>query len=289
MGRQLTKEESKHLAQLEEVIDKSLTTFIEVGTALLEIRESQLYLGTHETFERYCKDRFAIGKSHAHRFMQATEIVNNIGQELSGTSPTGTLPERETQVRPLAQLPENEQAKAWKEAVATAPNGQVTEEHVKKIVQTRAERLGLNVASVKPRQFQEFAPAYRAEQEQAPKKNLLCAECERDGAKEDCKRCERSRKNWNNWQRIKSKYECTNALVPFFKKAEKAAIAIKRVLAAADLLEGFDKSTAGKLKSLANAVVIPVKACGCNPDADCSTCKTKGWLSQEEMESRDGE
>lgn len=39
------------LASCEQRIERGLKTFIDVGQALAEIRDSRLYKGTHETFE----------------------------------------------------------------------------------------------------------------------------------------------------------------------------------------------------------------------------------------------
>jgi len=154
----LTKHQATELQRLESIIEEGIKTFVEVGSALLEIRKQELYL-PHETFEEYCKARWSIGKSHANRLMQASEIVGNLRQDLSGTSPIGEvcdkdgskLPETETQARPLAKLPREEQTPAWKEAVETAPNGKVTAAHVETIVQSRAERLGLNAKPTPPK------------------------------------------------------------------------------------------------------------------------------------------
>ncbi len=146
MPNVLTSAEGKELARLEAIIKKSLTTFIEVGTALMEIRESKLYR-PHDTFEDYCKNRWGIGRTYAHRLMQATEIVGDLSKML----PSGNIPETESQARPLSKLPKEEQAAAWKEATETAPNGHVTAKHVEKVVQTRSERLGLNGTPAAPK------------------------------------------------------------------------------------------------------------------------------------------
>lgn len=63
------------LEQLERVIERGLATFIEVGEALLEIRDSRLYRETHGTFEDYCRERWGFSRSRASRLISASEVV----------------------------------------------------------------------------------------------------------------------------------------------------------------------------------------------------------------------
>jgi hypothetical protein len=56
--RALSLTESSRRAELEEVIELGLATFITVGNALLEIRDSRLYRDTHATLEDYCRERW---------------------------------------------------------------------------------------------------------------------------------------------------------------------------------------------------------------------------------------
>lgn len=48
----LADEESRALAAHEATIERGLKTFVEVGGALLAIRNARLYRATHATFER---------------------------------------------------------------------------------------------------------------------------------------------------------------------------------------------------------------------------------------------
>lgn len=49
--------DARRLSELETTIERGLATFIEVGNALAEVRESQLYQGRYGTFENYCRER----------------------------------------------------------------------------------------------------------------------------------------------------------------------------------------------------------------------------------------
>jgi hypothetical protein len=48
----------KALAQCEGVIERGMKSFIEVGTALLKIRDERLYRENYGTFEEYCRKRW---------------------------------------------------------------------------------------------------------------------------------------------------------------------------------------------------------------------------------------
>lgn len=145
MANELTKAEAKELRTLEKVVEEGLETFMDVGIALAKIKDSQLYREVSDTFEKYCQERFCLGKAYANRLMRAAQVMNNLLPTLSGTSPIGDevdnagrkLPETESQARPLADLPPEEQGPAWKEAVETAPNGKITANHVQAVVKDR--------------------------------------------------------------------------------------------------------------------------------------------------------
>jgi hypothetical protein len=67
--------DAKRLAELEAVIDRGLTSFVEVGEALLEVRDSKLYRVGYETFEAYCKGRWGFSRPRAYQLMEAAEVV----------------------------------------------------------------------------------------------------------------------------------------------------------------------------------------------------------------------
>jgi hypothetical protein len=132
----LSTSEAGRLAELESVIERGLQTFIEVGSALLEIRNSRLYRQTYATFEEYCQERWDLRKSRIYQLMDAAEVVENLKSstivELSnGYTP---LPANEAQARPLAKLGIDMQRQAWRRAVETAPQGRITARHVETVV-----------------------------------------------------------------------------------------------------------------------------------------------------------
>ncbi|UQX87082.1 hypothetical protein M6D93_12295 [Jatrophihabitans telluris] len=95
----LSRADEATLHELEAVISTGLDTFIQVGLALAEVRDSKLYRATHHSFAAYVEDRFEIGRSRAYQLMDAAKMV----AEMSTIVDTH-LPTSEGQVRALAGL-----------------------------------------------------------------------------------------------------------------------------------------------------------------------------------------
>jgi phage N-6-adenine-methyltransferase len=125
---ELTVTECDRLTALEQTIERGLQTFVDVGTALLEIKDSKLYRGDYGTFEDYCRQRWNMSRSYAHRTIEAAQVAGNL-------LPIGNiLPATESQARPLSGLPVDLQREAWQRAIDTAPNGKITAAHVAHVV-----------------------------------------------------------------------------------------------------------------------------------------------------------
>lgn len=119
--------ETTRLAALETTIDAGMQTFVDVGSALLEIRDSRLYRQEFATFEDYCRERWGMSRSYAHRMIDAATVTENL-------LPIGNIPATESQARPLTSLAPDQQREAWQRAIDTAPNGKVTAAHVQSVV-----------------------------------------------------------------------------------------------------------------------------------------------------------
>jgi hypothetical protein len=102
------------LDELEDIIERGLATFVEVGGALLEIRASRLYRETHDTFEFYCRERWGFVASRARQLMAAAEVasVTDVTPEL----PTPSSEAVARELVPLRAEPETLR-EAWTEAV----------------------------------------------------------------------------------------------------------------------------------------------------------------------------
>ena len=103
------------LATEEKTIENGLQTFVEVGMALTRIRDQKLWMagGKHPSFEAYCKTRWGWNKSYAYQVAQSASVVKRIEDSAIAEK----TPLKESQARPLAKLPEDEQPEAWAEAV----------------------------------------------------------------------------------------------------------------------------------------------------------------------------
>lgn len=109
----LTTAEKHELVKLEHRIEQGLAIFIDVGNALLNIRDQRLYRGTHSAFDAYCRERWGFSKTQANRFIAASEVAKNL-------APIGVSPTSESQVRLLASLPAEKQVKVFERAAKTA-------------------------------------------------------------------------------------------------------------------------------------------------------------------------
>ncbi|AFK05582.1 hypothetical protein Emtol_0315 (plasmid) [Emticicia oligotrophica DSM 17448] len=115
----LSNEENERLTICEEVIDKGLKTFIEVGNALFEIRNNKLYRGSFTTFEAYCKERWQLKRQRAYELMGAAEVVNQLSEnnlsEISDKS--NLLPTKESHANALTQIPVTLRFQVWRAVV----------------------------------------------------------------------------------------------------------------------------------------------------------------------------
>jgi len=123
-------DETNELERCEIVIKQGLQTFIEVGQALMTIREKRLYRIGFKTFEDYCLGKWAIERRHVYRLMDASTAVLNVSHG------TQIIPQSERQARPLTQLQPEVQREAWKEVVQQAEqtNQPITAAKVQEVV-----------------------------------------------------------------------------------------------------------------------------------------------------------
>ncbi len=121
------------LFEHEKVIEQGLAGFVEVGLALLAIRDGKKYRHAgYATFEDYCQRRWSISRAYGHRLIGAAETVTEM-------SPIGDIPApaREAQVRPLRAVDPAERAEVWAEAVESADGGQPTAKQVEAVIAAR--------------------------------------------------------------------------------------------------------------------------------------------------------
>lgn len=89
--------EARRLADLEAVIHAGIASFVEVGDALLEIRDSKLYRVSFSTFEEYTRKRWGFTHQRASQLMTAAGVVAALPE-------SATTVANEAQARALAPV-----------------------------------------------------------------------------------------------------------------------------------------------------------------------------------------
>lgn len=128
------------LDECERVIERGLHTFVEVGAALLTIRDERLYRAEHSTFDDYCRDRWQISDRRARQLMDAAQI---------GT----TVPiANEAQARELTGLPAETQREVFA-AATEATQGKPTASAIREARQSIAPRPTVAITPTTREQF----------------------------------------------------------------------------------------------------------------------------------------
>lgn len=117
--------------RLDGIVSRGLSTFIEVGRALAEIRGRELWRAAGlESWAAYCDMVCGLTKTHANRLINSSETASRLAQ----VTPIGVTPKTESQVRPLTKLKQPEQQfRAWTLATERA-NGQPTASLISEVV-----------------------------------------------------------------------------------------------------------------------------------------------------------
>lgn len=128
------------LHNCESTIRRGLESFIEVGQAILTIRDQRLYRETHNTFEDYCREVLDMSARRAYQLVDSAGVAMNLSNANNCSQAVGTsnhLPVNEAQARVLAALKPDLQRKvlAAAEAVAATSGKKVTAALLKKTAQ----------------------------------------------------------------------------------------------------------------------------------------------------------
>ena len=119
-------EERNELERCEVVIKQGLKTFVEVGQALMIIRDKRLYRAEFGTFEDYCQDKWQLGRRYVNQIVAASEVVSNLGA-------IAPKPKTESQTRPLTKLEPELQSEVWQETV-NRHGDNITQKKVEEVV-----------------------------------------------------------------------------------------------------------------------------------------------------------
>lgn len=130
---ELNQDEKEELKACEIIIENHLQSFLEVGEALIKIKENKLYRAGFKTFEEYCQITWNFTSRYARNLIQSAEIIEELK---SGTIVPKILPETESQARELAKVEKNKRADAWGKVQQAIESG---EKLTASLVQEKAE------------------------------------------------------------------------------------------------------------------------------------------------------
>jgi len=129
----LTLQEITQLKQCEIRIELGINVFMEVGDALLSIRDNRLYRATHSTFEEYCQERWGIERRRAYQLISAAQVIRNVQDDMSVNRGSHSVIS-ERQVRPLTGLDPTTQRDIWAQVLKENPEGGITGPKVQEVV-----------------------------------------------------------------------------------------------------------------------------------------------------------
>lgn len=84
----LSGKEISTLRKCEAVIEKGLSTFREVGQALLQIKEQSLHRSDYTTFADYCEQRWNFTRQRAYQLIAAVKVGKECQQAVDKNSPS---------------------------------------------------------------------------------------------------------------------------------------------------------------------------------------------------------
>jgi len=158
---QLSSEERARLHTLERTIERGLANFLEVGKALLEIRDQRLYRA-HGSFEQYCHQRFGITQHRGLAIIRSTQVADHL---LAGpASPEGDAPLpadlAEQSLRPLHRVDPELAAQIWRLASRLGkPTGPVVGRIVRVVEEAIHQDNGVKQPEPNHPQKQTFLPS----------------------------------------------------------------------------------------------------------------------------------
>ena len=124
----MTEAQQKQLQELEGVIKKGWSTFLDVGKALVTINQERLYRDKFGSFDAYCREELGFSRPYAYNLIGSAKV----SEQLSSIEDIKVKPETESQCRELLRVPEEKRVDAWKESLKQAGNAPVTAKIVHK-------------------------------------------------------------------------------------------------------------------------------------------------------------
>lgn len=129
----VTPEAKLQLKQCEDNIRQNEGGSFSIGRSLGKISAEELYKAAGFTeFPAYTKDRWGMSDKYAYRLIKAAKCLDTLtSHEATGT---WVLPRNESQIRPIAQLKEEQWVVTWEKVMAKFGNRPFTAEDVKLVL-----------------------------------------------------------------------------------------------------------------------------------------------------------
>lgn len=127
----LSLDDQHRLAACEAIIDRGLTTFYDVGKALVTIRDERLYRAAYPTWQAYLDDRWSFSRQRAQQLMAAVEVVDNVSTVVDIPS--------ERAARELSRYTPELQKAVAQVVAAAAPDGRLTAPRIERAAAVLAE------------------------------------------------------------------------------------------------------------------------------------------------------
>lgn len=108
--RLLTAEERRDLNHLETIIQNGWKVFLQVGGALIEIRDRKLYRAQYKTFEAYLKIRWGLSRPRGYQLIDSANLAKELG---NANEPP---PNSERVARELGKFPSDMRKSIWRKA-----------------------------------------------------------------------------------------------------------------------------------------------------------------------------
>lgn len=131
----LSEMEMAELMACEAVIANDWENEVQVGMALIQVRDNKLWRNDYRDFKAYYRVRWAFSHTKVYRLVSAVGIYKNLVQMKDVPKP-----ESEASLRPLIPLTPEQAQQVWQKAAALASGNPITERLVRRAV----KELGLN-------------------------------------------------------------------------------------------------------------------------------------------------
>jgi hypothetical protein len=142
MKEAITIAESSRLIELEKIVTTGLQSWIDVGEALIEIRDSRLYRIEAKTFEEYCQIKFKMSRRHANNLIAAAPVVKTLGS---------TLPISQRAAGELVKVEPDKRQEVFAKATEDAGGHTPTARQIKQVIDigAREEKASFPIDTIK--------------------------------------------------------------------------------------------------------------------------------------------